>query len=161
MIDVIEAWTDGSGPSKKAVKGKEVRGVGGWAALLFVVGNPFIDEISGAVEDTTSSRMEITAVIKALNHIQRPSKFLMHVDSAYVVNACRQNWFARWQSNGWINSKGNRVANRDLWEELIELLAWHESVTFVKVKGHSGLQHNHRVDRLADAAKRQHLDMIA
>lgn len=157
LIDVIECWTDGSGPSKKAVKGKEVRGTGGWAALMFLVGNPFVHEISGAVENTTSSRMEITAVLKALHHIQRPSTFLMHVDSAYVVNACRQNWFAKWQRNGWVNSKGKPVANQDLWRELMEAIEWHEAVTFVKVKGHSGLQHNHRVDRLADAAKRAHL----
>lgn len=161
MIDVIEAWSDGSGPSIASKKGEVTRGTGGWAALLFVVGNPFIDEIYGAVENTTSSRMEITAVIKALNHIQRPSRFILHVDSAYVVNACRQDWFSKWRVNGWINSKGKPVANRDLWEELIEAIEWHESVTFAKVKGHSGLKHNERVDRLADAAKRAHLDTTA
>ncbi len=161
MTDVIEVWSDGSGPSKRAIKGQEVRGVGGWAAVLFVVGNPFIDEISGAVEDTTSSRMEMTAVIKALQHITKPSKFLIHADSAYVVNAIRQKWIPNWRRNGWINSKGKPVANRDLWEQLVEEIARHESVSFVKVKGHRGIEHNERCDRLADKAKRQYLDTTA
>ncbi len=129
--------------------------------MLFVVGNPFIDEISGAAEDATSSRMEIMAVIKALQHIKKPSKFLIHADSAYVVNAVRQNWFATWQRNGWINSKGNPVANRDLWEMLLLEMEWHLSITFVKVKGHTGIHFNERCDRLADAAKRLCLDTSA
>ena len=160
-MEIIECWVDGSGPSKRAIKGQEVRGVGGWAAVLFVVGNPFIDEISGAVEDTTSSRMEMTAVIKALQHITKPSKFLIHADSAYVVNAIRQKWIPNWRRNGWINSKGKPVANRDLWEQLVEEIARHESVAFVKVKGHIGIKHNERCDRLADRAKRQYLDTTA
>jgi hypothetical protein len=96
-----------------------------------------------------------------LQHITKPSKFLIHADSAYVVNAIRQKWIPNWRRNGWINSKGKPVANRDLWEQLAEEIAWHESVSFVKVKGHRGIEHNERCDRLADKAKRQHLDTIA
>lgn len=151
---MIIAYSDGSGPSNIAKKGESLRGTGGWAAVLFVVGNPFMDEISGAVDNTTSARMEITAVIKILQHIKKPSRFLIHADSAYVVNAVSQNWFAGWKRNNWINSKGAPVANRDLWESLIEEMEWHLSVSFVKVRGHSGITMNERADRLADAAKR-------
>jgi ribonuclease HI len=70
-------------------------------------------------------------------------------DSTYVVNCFRDRWWAGWRAKGWVNSKKQPVANRDLWEPLVDLVEAHGAVTFRWVKGHSGDPMNDLVDRLA------------
>jgi ribonuclease HI len=134
-------------------------GPGGWAWA--VPGGPFA---SGADPRTTNQRMEITAVLRALETLRAEAEgdgdrrlpeegILVRSDSAYVVNCFRQRWWAGWQRRGWRNSQGKPVANRDLWEPFLALaLDPAVPVSFEWVKGHSGDHWNDVVDDLAVAA---------
>ncbi|NLW92018.1 MAG: ribonuclease HI [Syntrophomonadaceae bacterium] len=125
-------------------------GPGGWGAVLFY--GEHTRELSGGEENTTNQRMELTAVIEALRALKVTGwQVTVHTDSAYIVNAFRQNWIDNWQSNGWRNSKKEAVANQDLWKELIQLMKKNQ-VKIEKVKGHAGDRWNERCDELARAA---------
>jgi ribonuclease HI len=127
-------------------------GPGGWGAVLFY--GQHKKEISGGAPATTNNRMEIQAVIEALNLLKEPCKATVYSDSAYVVNCFQQNWIRGWLKNGWKNSKGQPVENQDLWQSLWSLMQKHK-VSYVKVKGHSDNEWNNRCDELArEAIKR-------
>jgi ribonuclease HI len=128
-------------------------GPGGWGAVLIF--NDVKKEISGGSKDTTNNIMEMTAVIESLKMLKEPCKVTLYSDSAYVVNAFEQNWIDSWIKKGWINSKKEPVKNRELWEELIELINKHD-VSFKKVKGHSTNELNNRCDYLATTAAKQY-----
>jgi ribonuclease HI len=128
-------------------------GPGGWGAVLIF--NDVKKEISGGSKDTTNNIMEMTAVIESLKMLKEPCKVTLYSDSAYVVNAFEQNWIDSWIQKGWINSKKEPVKNRELWEELIELINKHD-VSFKKVKGHSTNELNNRCDYLATTAAKQY-----
>lgn len=122
-------------------------GPGGWGAVLMFKEQR--KEIYGGEKDTTNQRMELQAVIEALKALKVSDwNVKIYSDSAYVVNAFKQNWIINWQKNGWQNSKKEAVANQDLWKELI-LLSKKNQVQIEKVKGHSGDQWNERCDQLA------------
>jgi len=122
-------------------------GPGGWAWA--VPGGPFA---SGASPRTTNQRMEIQAVLEAVRALPGPLQVVS--DSTYVVNCFRDKWWEGWLRRGWVNSARKPVANRDLWEPLIDLYRSRGDVTFKWVKGHSGNVMNDRVDQLAVAAAR-------
>lgn len=124
-------------------------GPGGWAAVLLMGSER--QELSGGVKATTNNRMELTAVIRALQAVPAPAKVKVHSDSAYIVNCIQQGWYKGWQRNGWLTAKRTAVENRDLWEELLELIRLHQ-VEFVKVKGHSDVALNNLCDQLARAS---------
>ncbi|MBB3112618.1 ribonuclease HI [Paenibacillus phyllosphaerae] len=124
-------------------------GPGGWGAVLFY--GEHKKEISGGENPSTNNRMEIKAVIEALQLLKEPCKAVVYSDSAYVVNCFQNNWIRGWLRNGWKNSKGQPVENQDLWQTLWALMQKH-AVTYVKVKGHSDNQWNNRCDELARAA---------
>jgi ribonuclease HI len=94
--------------------------------------------------------MEITAALEALQTIDGP--VIVVSDSTYVVNCFRDKWWEGWLRRGWLNSQRKPVANRDLWEPLINLVRLRDDVQFRWVKGHSGDPMNDLVDRLAVAA---------
>ena len=126
-------------------------GPGGWAWV--VPDGPYA---SGAEPHTTNQRMEITAVLEALRSLLGPddpdgsSGLVVRSDSTYVVNCFRQRWYDGWLRRGWRNSAGKPVANRDLWEPLLDLaLEPASAVRFEWVKGHSGDRWNDVVDQLA------------
>ena len=96
--------------------------------------------------------MEIQAALEAVPALRGP--LLVVSDSTYVVNCFRDRWWAGWLSRGWMNSREKPVANRDLWEPLVDLVDERGDVTFRWVKGHSGDPMNDLVDRLAVAAGR-------
>ena len=122
-------------------------GPGGWGAVL-LYGNR-IKEISGGEDNTTNQRMELTAVVEALRALKVTGwDVVVHSDSAYIVNAFREDWIGRWQKNGWKNSKKEDVANQDLWKTLLALMNKNR-VRIEKVKGHSGDRWNERCDELA------------
>ena len=121
-------------------------GPGGWGAILMAGGKS--KELSGGEAHTTNNRMELMAVIKALEALNRPCHADIYSDSAYVVNAFNQNWIANWQRNNWKNSAKAEVANVDLWKILLSLTSTHE-VVFHKVKGHADNEYNNRCDQLA------------
>jgi ribonuclease HI len=145
MLDSVTIYTDG------AVSGNGTAGsYGGWAAVLLVGTDE--RELSGAERGATNQQMELRAAIEGLRALPRPSHVTLYCDSSYVVNCFRRGWWRRWQENGWRNAARQAVANRALWEELLELTALHE-VTWVKVKGHAESELNNRCDRLAVAAR--------
>lgn len=125
-------------------------GPGGWGAVLFY--GERVKELSGGEPNTTNQRMELTAIIAALRALKVSDwDVTVYTDSAYVVNAFRQNWIPRWLQNGWKNSRKEPVANQDLWEQLL-LQMKRNRVVIEKVKGHSGDRWNERCDELARAA---------
>lgn len=121
-------------------------GPGGWACIL-ICGDK-TKENCGFVADTTNNRMELTAVIKALEMVKEPCNINLYSDSAYVVNAFLQNWIENWQNNNWKNSQKEKVKNSELWQRLLELSKNH-NITWNKVKGHSNNVLNNRCDYLA------------
>ena len=125
-------------------------GPGGWA---------WVEEATGVYEAgpeprTTNQRMEIRAALEAVN--SHPGPLVVVSDSTYVVNCFRDRWWEGWLRRGWKNSAGKPVANRDLWEPLVDLVRSRGDVTFRWVRGHSGHPMNDLVDRLAvEAANTQ------
>ncbi len=125
-------------------------GPGGWGWIV-----PGGRWASGADPDTTNQRMELMAVLDALRSIDGVVEIVS--DSTYVVNCFRDGWWEGWLARGWRNSKKEPVANRDLWEPLIEIYRSRaDDLTFTWVKGHAGDEWNDLADRLAvDAARSQ------
>jgi ribonuclease HI/uncharacterized phage-like protein YoqJ len=119
-------------------------GPGGWAWAVAPSG-PFE---SGVEAHSTNQRMELKAVLEALTKLDGPLE--VRSDSTYVVNCFRDRWWQGWLSRGWVNSQKKPVANRDLWEPLINAYRQRaDEISFVWVKGHSGDKLNDVVDRLA------------
>ena len=121
-------------------------GPGGWGAILFY--GDLKKEISGGANETTNNQMELTAVIEALKALKEPCEVEVFTDSAYICNAFKQDWISSWLLNNWRNSNKKPVANRELWETLINLCQKHK-VNFNKVKGHADNEFNNRCDELA------------
>ena len=137
----VEIYTDG------ACSGNP--GPGGWGAVL--VYNKKEKEMSGGEKSTTNNRMELTAVIEALDALKEPCRVTLTTDSKYVCDAINQGWVYSWKKNGWKKSDKKPALNVDLWEKLLPLLSKHK-VTFVWIKGHAGHPENERCDELAVAA---------
>ncbi|MGZ9587167.1 ribonuclease HI [Paenibacillus marinisediminis] len=127
-------------------------GPGGWGAVLLY--GQYRKEMSGGERHTTNNRMEIQAVIEALKALNEPCGVKVYSDSAYVVNCFQQGWIYGWLKKGWINSKGQPVENKELWQELWRLMQKHK-VEYVKVKGHSDNELNNHCDYLARMAIKQ------
>jgi ribonuclease HI len=121
-------------------------GPGGWAWAV-----PLGRYASGAAPRTTNQRMEITAVLEAVTALEGPLKVVS--DSRYVINCFRDRWWEAWLRKRWINSQRKPIANRDLWEPLIELVQ-PRAIAFRWVKAHSGDPVNELVDQLAVEAAR-------
>ena len=125
--------------------------VGGWGAVLEFNGN--VKELKGQARNTTNNRMEITAAIEALKAMKsKKYPIIVNTDSAYVCNCINNRWYVKWMQNGWRTSSNKTVENRELWAELIELVESFPFISFVKVKGHSGVPGNERADQLANEA---------
>jgi ribonuclease HI len=137
---VIEIYTDG------ACRGNP--GPGGWAALLMMGKRE--REISGAEELTTNNRMELTAVIRALEALKRPVQARLYTDSQYVRRGITE-WLPVWRARGWRTADKKPVKNQDLWQQLAILAAVHQ-LAWLWVPGHAGVPGNERVDRLANEA---------
>lgn len=117
------------------------KGRGGYGAVLIFKGVE--KEIYGGYTRSTNNRMELLAVIKALECLSEPCEVNVYSDSTYVVNPLKKKWLI-----GWIAKGFRGVKNPDLWKRLITLLAKHK-VTFNWVKGHAGIRYNERADVLA------------
>lgn len=124
-------------------------GPGGWAWAI-----PQGRDGRGSQAHTTNQRMEILAVLEALRELgpTHAGPIVIVSDSTYVVNCFRDSWWVGWLARGWKNSAKQPVANRDLWEPLIDLVRARGNVRFRWVRGHSGDPMNDRVDALAVAA---------
>ena len=98
-------------------------GPGGWAAILSYKGKE--KEISGGERETTNNRMELTAVIRALECLKEPCEVELYSDSRYVVDALEKGWAESWRKKGWKRSDKKPALNPDLWEELLLLTSQH------------------------------------
>jgi len=139
-VSEVAIYTDG------ACRGNP--GPGGWAAILRVGGAE--KEIFGSEPQTTNNRMELMAVISALEALKRGVKARVHTDSLYVLKGLTE-WLPGWKARGWRTADKKPVKNQDLWERLDREAARHE-LTWQWVKGHSGHPENERVDELANEA---------
>ena len=136
----IELFTDG------ACKGNP--GLGGWGVLI--KNSKTLKELKGVQQQTTNNRMELIAVIEGLNSIQENAHIEITTDSMYVNNGINQ-WIDNWKNNGWKTAAKKPVKNKDLWQELDELVQ-NYSIKWIWVKGHSGHPGNERADQLANEA---------
>ena len=136
--DTIYIYSDG------ACKGNPGRG--GWGALLVTDGHR--KEICGGEANTTNNRMEMTAVIRALESLKRPSAVEVHTDSQYVQKGISE-WMAGWKRRNWRTADGKPVKNQDLWLQLDALSQLHR-IEWKWVRGHNGHPENERADELAN-----------
>ena len=131
-------------------------GPGGWAFILRHPGTGKELADSGAEPDTTNNRMELTAVVRGLAQLKRPTQVELVTDSVYVGTGLSE-WMPKWKAQGWKRKEKGRlvqVKNEDLWRELDRLAAQH-SIRFSHVAGHSGHPENEACDRMAVEAYKQ------
>jgi len=121
-------------------------GPGGWGALLEYDGHR--KELFGGESQTTNNRMELIAVIRALEALTRASEVDLYTDSQYVKNGI-ESWIHGWKRNGWKTSDRKDVKNADLWRELDEMAARHR-IRWHWVRGHNENPGNERADELAN-----------
>jgi ribonuclease HI len=137
---IVEIFSDG------ACSGNP--GPGGWGTLLRFNGT--VKELSGFEPETTNNRMELSGAIAGLEALTRPCQVILTTDSQYVKKGITE-WIHDWVKKGWKNSQKKDVANRDLWERLLELTRKHQ-VEWHWVRGHAGHPENERCDVLARTA---------
>jgi ribonuclease HI len=138
MAIAVQIYTDG------ACKGNP--GPGGWGALMRF--GDVEKELYGGEAETTNNRMELMAVIRALEALTRPCEVEMTTDSQYVKKGIN-DWIQNWKRNGWRTAAKKPVKNADLWQQLDALVAQHQ-MRWYWVKGHSGHPENERADQLAN-----------
>jgi len=120
-------------------------GPGGWAFILRCGDEEVVQ--SGGEPDTTNQRMEVTAVLRALESLEIPAAVAIYADSKYVTDGLTQ-WMDGWLKKNWRNASKKPVKNQDLWKPLARLRERHE-ITTNWVKGHAGHAENERCDTLA------------
>ncbi|GMV54957.1 MAG: ribonuclease H [Betaproteobacteria bacterium] len=135
--EVIDIFTDGGCSGNP--------GPGGWGAILRA--GTHEKELFGGAPDTTNNRMELTAVIRALEALKRPTRARVHTDSQYVQKGITE-WIHAWKRRGWLTADRQPVKNADLWRELDRLAAQHR-LEWIWVRGHAGHAENERADGLA------------
>lgn len=143
MNKPIEIFTDGSSLGNP--------GPGGYGVVI-VEDSKVIQELGGYEKETTNNRMELMAVIEALEYInknQKGKEIVIHADSTYVLGGVTE-WIHNWEKNGWKTANKKAVLNQDLWQMLIALVRVSNSkISWQKVKGHSGHIYNERADEIA------------
>jgi ribonuclease HI len=140
LSGVVDIYTDG------ACRGNP--GPGGWAAVLSAAGRE--KEISGAQHQTTNNRMELQAVIAALQALKKSVDVRLYTDSQYVRRGILE-WLPQWKARGWKTADKKPVKNQDLWQ-LLESVAARHRIEWHWVPGHAGIPGNERCDALANAA---------
>lgn len=123
-------------------------GRGAYSAIIFSGSNPIF--LTGYEDNTTNQRMELKAAIVGLKFIEHKANIKLYSDSAYLCNCFSNKWYVNWLKNNWKNAKGESVANRDLWELILKLVSFHESVEFIKVKGHDSNIFNNKCDEMVN-----------
>lgn len=146
---MIKIYTDGAVSNNGTEKA-----IGSWAFII-VQDEHILFEDSKKVLGATNQQMELIAAIKACdyiknNYINKNIEDIYEIisDSAYLINCYEQDWWSKWQYNGWKNAAKKPVANKELWEELIPYFK-NQNIIFKKIKGHNGDSFNEKVDKLA------------
>ena len=130
-------------------------GKGGYGIILMYEkqdGSVVQKNLSRGFELTTNNRMELLAVIDALNALKNPCEIELYSDSKYVVDAINQNWLSGWVLKNWKLNTKNPVKNIDLWEKLLVAMKPHD-IKFIWVKGHASNEYNNLCDKLAVEAR--------
>ena len=140
----ITIYTDGSALGNP--------GPGGYGAVL--ISGRFRKEVSQGYRLTTNNRMELTAVIEALDILKEPCVVELYSDSKYVIDGLSKGWAKGWQKRGWIKSDKKPALNPDLWERLLALTDRHE-MRYHWVKGHAENEKNNRCDQMAVAESKK------
>jgi len=135
---IVEIYTDG------ACKGNP--GIGGWGALLKY--GTHRQEIFGGEPNTTNNRMELLAVIRALELLKRRCRVHLHTDSQYVQKGISE-WMASWKARNWKTANKKPVKNIDLWQ-MLDQLALNHDIEWIWVRGHAGNDGNEQADALAN-----------
>lgn len=143
MAETILIYSDGGSDPNP--------GIGGWAAILRYGRHEKV--LTGNDPQTTNNRMELTAAIRALEALKRPSIVDFHTDSEYLRKGITE-WIEDWEERDWKTKGGKPVSNADLWQALWPLVKRHR-INWHWVKGHSGDSLNERVDTLAREARLQ------
>lgn len=134
----IQIFTDG------ACSGNP--GPGGWGAILRYKAHE--KELSGGEAETTNNRMELMALIAALEQLKEPCEIDLCSDSQYVINGLQKGWAKGWRARGWKKADKSPASNSDLWARLLDLSEAH-TIHYNWIKGHAGHPENERCDRLA------------
>lgn len=124
-------------------------GPGGFGAIMLF--GQHRKEVKGAFKHTTNNRMELMAVISALESLREGCEVTLHSDSKYVIDALTKGWLQGWKKRGWVKSDKKPVLNKDLWQRLDRAASPH-AVTWKWVKGHAGNPLNERCDELVHEA---------
>jgi ribonuclease HI len=130
-------------------------GPGGWGVVIATADGQVI-ELGGNAPHTTNNRMELTAAIEALTHVQNVGGAIdLYTESTYVIKGIRE-WIHNWRRRGWTTMEGTPVSNRELWQQLDGLVSGRSrgSITWHYVRGHVGTPGNERVDAIADGLAR-------
>jgi len=140
-----DVYTDGSSLGNP--------GPGGWG----VVSNDF--KLCGGQPDTTNNRMEMMAIVRALEECLRREylEVCIYTDSNYVKQGITI-WIHNWKKNGWRTSSGGDVKNKDLWIQIDTLRNQMKEVQWKWVKAHNGNPLNEEVDKLARESAKKYLD---
>ncbi len=140
MSETVSIYTDGGCSGNP--------GPGGWGFVLLSEKGEF--PISGGEKETTNNRMEMTAVIRAFEHLEAnypaDTAVTVYIDSQYVKDGITK-WIINWKKNGWKTASKQPVKNQDLWIALDELVSRY-SVEWIWVKGHAGNKYNEIADEL-------------
>jgi ribonuclease HI len=126
-------------------------GPGGWAAILRY--NQHKKELWGSEPHTTNNRMELRAAIEALRTLKERCEAEVVTDSEYLKNGIT-GWIEGWKRNGWMTKARKPVVNQDLWKELDDEVARHQT-TWTWTKGHASHSDNNRCDELASRAAKE------
>ena len=121
-------------------------GPGGWGALIKF--DTAEKEIFGGQNNTTNNQMELSAAIEGLSILKEPCNVELFTDSKYVMDGITQ-WIQNWKKNNWKTSAKKEVKNKELWQQLDQLMSYHQ-VQWHWVKGHSGDSGNETADLLAN-----------
>ena len=151
--DGIRIYTDGSALNNP--------GPGGYGVILMIDGD--YNEFAQGYRHTTNNRMEMMAVITALEAIRgddRKRSIVVHSDSQYTINGITKGWARNWRKKGWKKADGKPALNPDLWKRMLELTEGLPKLTFKWVKGHAGDPLNERADELANGAAQGAGDML-
>jgi ribonuclease HI len=143
---IVEVYADG------ACKGNP--GPGGWGALLMFAGKE--KALFGGEALTTNNRMELTAVIRALEALKKSCQIKIYTDSSYVQKGITE-WISGWKTRNWRTADKKPVKNVDLWKQLDDLVQTH-SIEWIWVKGHAGNIGNERADALANQGALEYIN---
>lgn len=137
----IQLYTDG------ACSGNQYdSNIGGYGAILQF--GEHLKELNGNEKNTTNNRMELLAIIKALELIKETNvSIYIYSDSSYVVECFLKKWYVNWEKNGWKNSAKKPVENQDLWQQLLSLVRSFTEVNFFRVKGHLSINKTAEINK--------------